>query len=124
MAGIHGRLAERQPIRGDDLFPGRFARGTPVHASNIGPLEAPEMSAFWGQSGHGGETKALFRDGRHSHVRSVGAFLRGRGGTPMGRYFAFVVFGCAFGLGAAAMVETHLQASNPAPQVIAYQSAH
>jgi hypothetical protein len=42
----------------------------------------------------------------------------------MGRYFAFVVFGCAFGLGAAAMVETHLQASNPAPQVIAYQSSH
>jgi|GEM_PF-4907851 len=30
---------------------------------------------FWGQSGHGGETKALFRDGRHSHIRSVGAFL-------------------------------------------------
>jgi hypothetical protein len=42
----------------------------------------------------------------------------------MARYLAFVVFGCAFSLGAVAMVETHLQSSNPTPQVVAYQSAH
>jgi hypothetical protein len=42
----------------------------------------------------------------------------------MGRYLAFLVVGCAFCVGAVAMAETHLQASNPAPQVLAYQSAH
>ena len=42
----------------------------------------------------------------------------------MARYFAFLVVGCAFSVGAVAMVETHLQVSNPAPQVVAYQSAH
>jgi hypothetical protein len=42
----------------------------------------------------------------------------------MARYFAFVAFGCAFTLGAVAMAKTHLQVSNPAPQVVAYQSAH
>jgi hypothetical protein len=42
----------------------------------------------------------------------------------MGRYFAFFVVGCAFSVGVVAMVETHLQVSNPAPQVVAYQSAH
>jgi hypothetical protein len=50
MAGIHGRLAERQPIQGDDLFPGRFVGGASAHASNIGPLEAPEMPAFGGKA--------------------------------------------------------------------------
>ena len=40
----------------------------------------------------------------------------------MARYIAFVVLGCAFTFGAAAMVETHLQVSNPAPQVVAFQS--
>jgi hypothetical protein len=50
MAGIHRRLAERQPIQGDGLFPGQFVGGTPAHASNIGPLEAPEMSAFGGKA--------------------------------------------------------------------------
>jgi hypothetical protein len=42
----------------------------------------------------------------------------------MARYIAFLVVGCAFMLGALAMAETHLQASNPAPQVVASQSAH
>jgi hypothetical protein len=42
----------------------------------------------------------------------------------MARYLAFLVFGCAFSFGAVAMVETHLQGSTPAPQVIAYQNAH
>jgi hypothetical protein len=42
----------------------------------------------------------------------------------MARYFAFVAFGCVFTLGAVAMAKTHLQVSNPAPQVVAYQSAH
>jgi hypothetical protein len=42
----------------------------------------------------------------------------------MGRYLAFVIFGCAFGLGAVAMVKTHLQVPNPAPQIVAYQSTH
>jgi hypothetical protein len=42
----------------------------------------------------------------------------------MARYFAFFVFGCAFTAGVVAMVETHLQVSNSAPQVVAYQSAH
>jgi hypothetical protein len=42
----------------------------------------------------------------------------------MARYLAFAVFGCAFGVGAVGMVETHLQVSNPTPQVVAYQSAH
>ena len=41
----------------------------------------------------------------------------------MARYFAFFVVGCAFTLGAAAMAETHHTVSNPAPQVVAYQSA-
>jgi hypothetical protein len=44
--------------------------------------------------------------------------------TAMARYFAFFVVGCAFSLGAVAMAKTHLQVSNPAPQVVAYQSAH
>jgi hypothetical protein len=43
----------------------------------------------------------------------------------MGRYLAVIIFGCAFSLGAVAMVQTHLQVpNNPAPQVVAYQSAH
>jgi hypothetical protein len=42
----------------------------------------------------------------------------------MARYLAFFVFGCAFSVGASAMVETHLQVSKPAPQVVAYQGAH
>jgi len=42
----------------------------------------------------------------------------------MGRYLAVIIFGCAFSLGAVAMVQTHLQVPNPAPQVVAYQSAH
>jgi len=42
----------------------------------------------------------------------------------MARYLAFFVVGCGFTVGVVAMVETHLQVSNPAPQVIAYQSAH
>jgi hypothetical protein len=42
----------------------------------------------------------------------------------MTRYLAFFVVGCAFCAGSVAMVETHLQASNPAPQVVAYRSAH
>ena len=42
----------------------------------------------------------------------------------MARYLAFVVFGCAFGLGVLTMVKTHLQVTTPAPQVFAHQSAH
>ncbi len=42
----------------------------------------------------------------------------------MAKYIAFVVLGCAFTFGAVAMVETHLQVSNPAPQVVAFQSFH
>jgi hypothetical protein len=41
----------------------------------------------------------------------------------MARYLAFLVFGCAFSVGLVAMVETHLQLSNPTPQVAAHQSA-
>jgi hypothetical protein len=41
----------------------------------------------------------------------------------MARYFAFFVFGCAFTVGVAAMVETHHHVSNAAPQLVAYQSA-
>jgi hypothetical protein len=42
----------------------------------------------------------------------------------MARYVAFIIVGCAFTLGAVAIVATHLQVSNPAPQVVASQSAH
>jgi hypothetical protein len=42
----------------------------------------------------------------------------------MAKYFAFFVVGCAFTVGVAAMVETHVQVSNPGPQVVANQSAH
>jgi hypothetical protein len=42
----------------------------------------------------------------------------------MARYLAFIVVGCAFSLGAVAMAKTHLQVSNPAPQAVAFQSAH
>jgi hypothetical protein len=42
----------------------------------------------------------------------------------MARYFACFVFGCAFTVGVAGMVETHHHASNAAPQSVAYQSAH
>jgi hypothetical protein len=42
----------------------------------------------------------------------------------MARYVAFVVLGCAFTFGVVTMVETHLQMSNPAPQVVASQSPH
>jgi hypothetical protein len=42
----------------------------------------------------------------------------------MSRYLAFFVVGCAFSVGAVAMVETHIQAWNPAPQVVAFQNAH
>ncbi len=42
----------------------------------------------------------------------------------MARYFAFFVFGCAFTVGVLGMVETHHQVSSPAPQVVAYRSAH
>jgi hypothetical protein len=42
----------------------------------------------------------------------------------MGKYLAFLVFGCAFSVGLVAMVETYLQVPNPAPQVAAYQNAH
>jgi hypothetical protein len=40
----------------------------------------------------------------------------------MARYFAFLVFGCAFTVGVAGMVETHHHASNAAPQVVASHS--
>jgi hypothetical protein len=42
----------------------------------------------------------------------------------MARYLAVFVFGCAFTLGAMAMVETHRQVSNPALQIAAIQSPH
>ena len=42
----------------------------------------------------------------------------------MARYLAFFIVGSAFSVGSAAMVETHLQVSNPAAQVAGYQSAH
>jgi hypothetical protein len=42
----------------------------------------------------------------------------------MARYFAFFVVGCAFSFGAVAMAKTHLQVSNPASQVVAFQSVH
>jgi hypothetical protein len=42
----------------------------------------------------------------------------------MAGYFAFFIFGCAFTVGVAGMVQTHHQASNAAPQAVAYQSAH
>jgi hypothetical protein len=40
------------------------------------------------------------------------------------RYLAFFAVGCAFTVGVVGMVETHRQAPNPTPQVVAYQSAH
>jgi hypothetical protein len=40
----------------------------------------------------------------------------------MARYMAFFVVGCAFTVGVVAMVQTHLQVSNPAPRVVAYTS--
>ena len=36
--------------------------------------------------------------------------------------FVFLVFGCAFSVSAVAMVKTHLQVSNPVPQVAVHQS--
>jgi hypothetical protein len=42
----------------------------------------------------------------------------------MARYFVFIAFGCAFTLGALAMAKTHLQVSDPAPQVVAFQISH
>ena len=42
----------------------------------------------------------------------------------MARYFAFFVVCCAFTVGVVGMVETHHRVSNPAPQVVAYKSAH
>ena len=42
----------------------------------------------------------------------------------MGRYFAFLVFGCAFTVGVAGMAETHHHLSSAAPQLMADQSAH
>jgi hypothetical protein len=42
----------------------------------------------------------------------------------MASYVAFVVVGCAFVVGVVAMVETHLQVSNPATQVVASQGSH
>jgi hypothetical protein len=41
----------------------------------------------------------------------------------MVRYFAFFVFGCAFTVGVAGMVETH-HVSNATPQLVVDQSAH
>jgi hypothetical protein len=40
------------------------------------------------------------------------------------RYIAFFVVGCAFTVGVVGMVETHHHVSSPAPQVVAFQSAH
>ena len=42
----------------------------------------------------------------------------------MAKYIAFVVLGCAFTFGTVAVVKTHLQVSNAAPQVVAFQSFH
>jgi hypothetical protein len=50
--------------------------------------------------------------------------LEVREGLAMARYFAFLVVGCAFTFGAVAMVETHVQASNPAPQFAGNQNVH
>lgn len=41
----------------------------------------------------------------------------------MARYLAFIVVGCAFTLGAVAMVQTHLQSPNASLQVVASHSA-
>jgi hypothetical protein len=57
-------------------------------------------------------------------IAAIASSVEVREGTVMARYFAFLVFGCAFSVCAAAMVETHLQVSNPAPQVVANRSAH
>ena len=47
-----------------------------------------------------------------------------KGGTPVVRYLAFFVVGCAFAVGVMGMVETHHHVSSAVPQVVAYQSAH
>ena len=63
----------------------------------------------------------------HLAERRVAAIASGvekREGTVMARYFAFFVVGCAFSFGAVAMAKSHLQVSNPAPQVVASQSVH
>ena len=57
-------------------------------------------------------------------VAAIASSVEKREGTVMARYFAFFVVGCAFSFGAVAMAKTHLQVSNPAPQVVAFQSAH
>jgi hypothetical protein len=41
----------------------------------------------------------------------------------MARYLAFLVVGCAFTFCAVAMAKAHLQVSNSAPHVVAYQNA-
>jgi hypothetical protein len=57
-------------------------------------------------------------------IVAIASSVEVREGTAMARYFAFFVVGCAFTLGVVGMVETHHHVSSPAPQVVAYQSAH
>jgi len=42
----------------------------------------------------------------------------------MTRYSAFFVVGCVFTIGVVGMVETHRQAPNASPPVVAYQGDH
>jgi hypothetical protein len=57
-------------------------------------------------------------------IAAIASRVEVREGTPMARYFAFFVVGCAFIVGVASMVETHHHLSNAVPQLVAYQSAH
>jgi len=57
-------------------------------------------------------------------VAAIASSVEKREGIVMARYFAFFVVAGAFSFGAVAMARTHLQVSNPAPQVVAFQSVH
>jgi hypothetical protein len=46
-------------------------------------------------------------------------YYSAREGFVMGRYLAFLVVSCAFAAGVVTMVETHIQASNNTPKVVA-----
>jgi hypothetical protein len=60
----------------------------------------------------------------HLAVAAIAFGAEVREGTAVARYFAFFVVACAFTVGAVGIVESHHHVSSPAPQVVAYQSAH
>jgi hypothetical protein len=57
-------------------------------------------------------------------IAAIASGVEVREGTAMARYFAFFFVGCAFSVGAVAMVESHHQVSNAMPQVVAFQGTH